>query len=223
MVEIDTSDPMRPKIISTETGAPKSLPTPTGGEAKKIQRVVMQGTIMKRKQSTMDKISKSLFGSEARAVVDYVVADVLVPAIKSTLVEMVKSGIERLIYGDNAPPNSIVRRNGVDIPYVSYSAISQQPKAVANIAPGRSAMHQFSELVFPRKSDATNLLTVITEYVDTYEILSVADFKEACGGLQADYTDEKYGWDKRDILYTHVQQTNGGWCLSLPRPKPIAP
>ncbi len=76
------------------------------------------------------------------------------------------------------------------------------------------ARHIFSDLVLATRSDAEEVLSTLVEYVDMYELVTVADFYDAVG-VASDYTDTKYGWD--DLREAYIRPVRGGYIIEFPR------
>lgn len=188
--------------------------------ARKVQKVV-KGGIYQRKEPILYQI----FGGEtANNIATYILWDVLIPAIKSTLSDMITNSVDMLFYGEGSRSGrstSRVRRDR-DRSYVSYNSLydNRRPRRESS---GRSIKrnrdrHRFDDIIFDNRTDAEEVLTTLVELVDQYDLATVEDFYDAAG-LQAEYTDGKYGWD--DLREAMVRSVRGGYILSLPTPLPI--
>ena len=62
----------------------------------------------------------------------------------------------------------------------------------------------------------------MNELIDTYGMVSVADFYDLVG-LQCNYTDNKYGWtDIRNASVVRVRDNDGnGYLIKLPKIQPL--
>ena len=80
-------------------------------ESKKLEKVV-NGSVKVRKKS---HLKEALISEDASNIKSYIVIDVLIPAIKKAISDIVKNGIEMLLYGDSG------RRNGQLSPSSSVS------------------------------------------------------------------------------------------------------
>lgn len=79
---------------------------------KKVERVI-KGGLVERKKPILVRI----FGDNTKSVGHYILWDVLIPASKNTITEMISNGIEMLLYGE--PRGNIRRDRGRS--YVSYT------------------------------------------------------------------------------------------------------
>ena len=88
-------------------------------EKKKVEKVI-SGTAKTRKKSGIDKVRDVFISDDAQNIKSYVMMDVLVPAIKKAISDIVTDGISMLLYGDT----NRGRRSSSN--YVSYDRISSR-------------------------------------------------------------------------------------------------
>lgn len=187
-------------------------------EEKKVAKVT-RGSVARRKEPLLDRI----FGGEtARSIGSYVIWDVLIPAAKSTISDIVTQSVEMLFYGERGSgrrSSSRIRRDR-DRSYVSYNSMYDTPRR--SISGGkerhRRDRHDFGDIIFETRGDAEEVLTALIELIDQYDLATVEDFFDAVG-LPTEYTDGKYGWNS--LGNVAIKPTRGGWFITLPRPKPI--
>ena len=195
---------------------------PEPKKEKEIKRVV-SGTVRKRKAPVLDRI----FGGETgRNIVEYILWDVLVPAAKSTISDIVTNSIEMALYGTTDSRSRSLRRDR-DRTYVSYNRMSDPPRRRSSRYSRRDeprresrmrTTHRFDEIVLDRRSDAEEVLSVLIELIETYDIATVGDFYDALG-MSSDYTDRRYGWESLDMA--SIRPVRGGYIFDMPKPYPI--
>ncbi|NLJ49831.1 MAG: hypothetical protein GX428_09665, partial [Candidatus Atribacteria bacterium] len=139
-----------------------------------------------KKKSFLSKVGGVFFGSDTDNVGSYILYDILIPAAKNTLSEMVSSGIEMLLFGENR--RTSVRRDR-DKSYISYNSISRDRSAAYRVR----ANHHFDEIIIDSRAEAEEVLSSLVELIDTYGVATVSDFYDLIG-MTADFTDNKYGW-----------------------------
>ena len=93
----------------------KSPPSPQG---KKIVKVV-NGPVKTKKKSLGRRFSETFIGEDKETVKSYLLFDVIVPAVKDTISELVKSAIDMILFGDTKASN-VRRRGGAS--YTSYGS-----------------------------------------------------------------------------------------------------
>jgi hypothetical protein len=193
------------------------LKKPEDKPTKRVERVV-SGAVRQRKAPFLDQ----MFGGEtAREIAHYVLWDVLVPAAKSTISDIVSNSIEMALYGTTDRRRSL--RRDRDRTYVNYARLSSGPRSSRwegrrdydNFRGSRARKtHRFDDIVLDRRTDAEEVLTVLLELVDQYGMATVADFYDAVG-MASEYTDRRYGWT--ELEEATVRPVRGGFILDMPR------
>lgn len=181
---------------------------------KKVSRVT-KGTVHQRKKPILDRI----FGGEtAQGIVEYVLYEVLIPAAKSTISDIVSNTIEMALYGETGKRSSRLRRDR-DVTHVSYNSIYDGRKSRSRSSSRRPrSRHRFDDIVIEKRVDAEEVLSTMVDQIDLYELVTVADFYEACG-IQSEYTDQNYGWES--LREASIRPVRGGYILDLPDPYPL--
>lgn len=182
-------------------------------ETKKVTKVT-KGAVRKRKEPFLYKI----FGGEtAKSIASYILWDVIVPAAKSTVTDVVSNSIEMLFYGDEGRKSNRVRRDK-GRSYVSYSSIydNRKREPATRRERGRNR-HRFDDVIIETRADAEEVLSTLIELIDQYDLCTVKDFYEAVG-ISAEYTDNKWGWES--LGNASIRPVRGGYILDLPAPEP---
>lgn len=184
-------------------------------EEKRPGRVV-SGVVSQRKTPILDQIVHS---DTARSIWQYIVWDVLVPAVKNTLSDIVTNSLDMALFGsDSRGKRSNRLRRSNDRTFVSYSEYYGQrtgrqfESSERRIGKGR---HRFDEIIFETRDDAETLLGTLVEMIDQYSLATVADFYSAAG-LESQYTDRNYGWESLDRA--SVRPVRGGFIIEMPKP-----
>lgn len=174
------------------------------------RKPVIKSGIIKRQEPLIYRI----FGGNIRETGDYLLWDVLIPALKDTIIDMIQNGIEGLVHGDTSGGRS--RRSRTkrhrDVSYVSYGDMYDTPRKRTKV---RSSENRFSEYIFISRADADEVLSTMLEIIDTYDAVSVYEFLELIGQV-GEYTDNKYGWD--NLARAKIARVRGGFALVLPDP-----
>lgn len=168
-----------------------------------------------------------IFGDHMQDIGSYVVWDVLIPTMKSTVSEIISNGIEMILYGDSGS-SPTRRRRGIsrerDRSYVSYNRMYDDRPRRSSQSQGKpkssrnKSRHQFNDITIETKPEAEEVLTVLVEAIDMYDVCTVADLYEAVG-LPTDFTDHKWGWDNLSSAY--VKRDRFGYSLVMPKPEPL--
>ena len=185
-------------------------------EKQKIKRVA-KGTVRQRKEPFLDRV----FGGEtSQNIVQYIVWEVLVPAAKSTISDIVTNTIEMALYGDTSSRRSSRLRRERDRTVVSYNSMyDRRPRRSASRPPRRAAnRHRFDSIIFESRVDAEDVLSTLVDCIEQYEMVTVADFYDA-SGQPSEHTDRRFGWES--LHEATVHPVRGGFIIDLPKPYPI--
>ena len=189
----------------------------TQGEAPKQ---VVQGKVTVKKKPAGQRFRESLGLESSRTVGDYLVWDVLIPAAKEMVADLVKKGIDVFLYGGSSQPSS--RRNGKG--HVSYEGYYSSRRtgdynSERRIRAGNRYAMDFREFVFDDRRDADMVLSELCEIIDTYGFAKLSDFYSLVGESDRTFTDHGYGWDA--LGSASVERVRDGWVLDMPRPIPL--
>ena len=182
-------------------------------EKKKIEPVVKSGAKL-RKKNELQKVAGSIISEDAKSVKSYILMDVLVPAIKDAIEDIVTNGIRMLLRGDTS-----ARRSGPSggISHMSYNKAYDRRDRSSLDRP-RGVM-DFDDLILPTRYEAEEVLRSLDDLIETYRIVSVADMYEAAGIRDFEYTARNYGW--KDIRRAEVVHVRNGYWLKMPNVSPI--
>lgn len=188
----------------------------------RIQRLekVVCDPVTQKKKGLWRKVKDSIIEDDSQSVLDYILQDVLIPALKEMIFDTGKGALEMTLFGGKRPGGGRLSRER-DRTYTSYNTISMRNRDPRDNRPQLSrqshAIHDFEEIVFTTRVDAEKVLMEIAELVDSqFRQATVADLLDACG-LDHSYTDEKWGWT--DLHDAYVDRVRGGWIIHLPRTK----
>lgn len=214
-------------VFPANSHSSKIVTQPTTREAveeKKVEKVVT-GTVIQRKTPLSKKFMSTFFGGDAKGVIGYVFQEVLLPAAKDTITDVVSQGIERMVYGES---RSTSRRTGHRpsgyAGYTSYNRYSgpaaarPDPRQKPGPSQKARANHDFGEIILPTRAEATDVIDSCFDLIAKYEVVTVADVWTLCGATPQ-FTDENWGWT--DIRGFGVTRITNGYLLDLPKPEPL--
>lgn len=180
-------------------------------EGKKVEKVV-RGSVKAKKKNEARKLADTFLSEDISSVKDYIVMDVLVPAVKKAVSDIVTNGIDMLLYGEAGHT-----KKGSRASHVSYGRYYDE----AGHKPARTARngYDYDDIILESRGEAEEVLSRMDELIDTYGIVSVADLYDLVG-ITGSYTDNKYGWtDIRSAKAVRVR--DGGYMLKMPRALPL--
>lgn len=186
------------------------------GEEKKVEKVV-RGKVKKKKKTEIRKFADVFIAEDAANVKSYILMDVLVPAVKKAISDIVQDGVSMILYGSANGGSKNRYGNASYVSYRSYSDRDRRDDRRNDYARNRSR-YDFDDIILSDRGEAEEVLTRMDELIDTYGIVSVADLYDLVG-INCDYTDNKYGWT--NIRNAEAIRVRDGYMLKLPKPLPI--
>ena len=170
---------------------------------------VVSGQAVVQKKTGFSKIASSIIAEDARNVGAYIVTDVLIPAIKKSLDDIVSNGIHMLLYGRAAES-----RSGSLASKISYSGFYQKSYNDRERQVDTSAF-DYDNIIFSNRGDAEAVLSSLDDIIDSYGVVSVGDLYELSDIAAPSYTVNKYGWT--NIRSAEVIRCRDGYMLKMPR------
>lgn len=178
------------------------------------RQAVTQGHARKK-----SAIVSNIISEDANEVKNYVLSDVVFPAIKDIIYNAFTSTIEMFLFGEargRRVGGGYSRGRGG---YSDYSRMyrryeDERPRGERTRA---SRSMGVVEAVVKTRADAVYVRDEMLHDVDDYEQVRVSEFYQLVG-MDTDYMDEKWGWtDLRDndIL---IRPYRGEFLISMPRP-----
>ena len=184
-------------------------------ERKKIEKVVT-GKVRTKKKSEISKLKDTFISEDVSNVKSYIVMDVLIPAAKKAISDIVRDGIDMILYGDTRG-----RRGGSSsgASYVSYRSYSDRDRRDDRRESSRTRVgYDYDDVILESRVEAEEVLQRMDELIETYGIVSVADLYDLVG-KSCNYTDNKYGWI--NIRNAEPVRVRDGYLLKMPKAGPI--
>ena len=181
-------------------------------DRKKVEKVV-HGRVRTKPKSGVSKITDSFISEDAANVKSYIVMDVLVPAVKKAISDIVRDGIDMILYGESRG-----RKSSSASGYVSYRDYSRSDDRDRFRDSRSRSSYAHDDIILDSRGEAEEVLTRMDELIDTYGNVSVADLYDLVG-KSSEYTDNKYGWT--NIRNAEPIRVRNGYMLKLPKALPI--
>ena len=184
-------------------------------EPKKVEKVI-KGSVVTRKKTLSRRFVDIFFGDDVDSVSSYIMYEVLVPAVKDTLFDMIRGGTEMILFGESKGAARPRRSGGGgNRSYVHYDRVSYRDEWRREASPRNRSRHNFDEIVLESRTEAEDVRNNLVDLIEEYSIATVADLYDMVG-IDRNYTDEKWGWD--NLASSRVERVKGGWLVNLPRP-----
>ena len=178
---------------------------------KKIEPVV-KGKVTTKKNNVR-KLTNTFVTEDIQNVKSYVLMDVLVPAIKKAISDIVTNGIDMLLYGETG--RSRRKSNASVVSYRNYYDSRREERYSSSRT---RTGYSYDDVVLETRGEAEDVLSRMDELIDTYGVVSVADLYDLVG-ISCNYTDNKYGWT--NLRNAEPVRVRDGYMLKLPKALPI--
>lgn len=189
------------------------------------EREPMQVVASGRKvpQSAGRKFLSEFIADDIHNIKDYILWDVLLPAIKNAISDTVTNGIDMLLFGQTRTRggNTVKRITPYSSLYsnnVSSNRVFKYNETVQDRRPRSLGGYSYQEVVLATRPEAEDVLAQMRLYLDRYGVVSVGDLYGAVGEVP-DMIDNKWGWS--DLSGACVQRCSDGFILRMPRVESI--
>lgn len=180
-------------------------------EKKKVEKVVTGKTVTKKK-GNVQKFADVFISEDINNVKSYILMDVLIPALKKAVSDIVTNGIDMLLYGETGHTKN--RSRGSKIAYNSIYKDSRE------LLPRRARNDfDYDRIIFNSRGDAEAVLNAMDEMISQYKVVTVGDLYDLADVTTSNYMINKYGWT--DIRTADVVRVSEGYIIKLPKPMPL--
>lgn len=186
----------------------------SSGSERVIEKVEMTGSVKTKKKGEIRKFADIFVAEDISTVRQYIVMDVLVPAAKKAISDIVTNGIDMILYGEAG--RSQRRSGGSKINYGGYFDRPSEPKRAGS---ANRRGFDYDEIIFDSRGDAERVLDEMDAVIEKYGSISVADLYDMADVSNTNHTSNKYGWT--DIHTAKAVRVRDGYVLNLPKPMPI--
>ena len=180
---------------------------------KKVEKVIA-GTAKSKKKSEIRKFTDVFISEDVNNVKSYILLEVLVPAIKKAISDIVTNGIDMILYGETGKTKS--NSTASKISYRSYYDGGNGRRDYSTVR--TKTGYNYDDIILDNRGEAEDVLLRMDELISTYGLVSVADLYDLVG-VTGNYTDNKYGWT--DIRSASVIRVRDGYMLKLPKALPL--
>ena len=180
----------------------------------KVAEKVTTGEVTVKKKSSFSKFVGEIIQEDTQTVKNYIFMDVLLPSLKKAISDIVRNGVDMMLYGRTGVSKPGTRDIGDRVSYRQYYEGNR-----ANVPERRGTVYDYEELIFNNRGDADVVLERMFEDMEAYGIVAVGNMLEYAG-LPTRSTDFDYGW--MDLRTAYVQSVYNGYVIKLPRVLPIS-
>jgi hypothetical protein len=174
----------------------------------KVEKIVT-GTVITKKKTGLRKFTEEFISDDAKNIKSYVIKDVIIPALKKVISDIVRDGIDMILYGGVGDSG---RRSNVD--RISYRNYYDNRSSVRRDDRTYSSVYDYDDIILATMGEARDVLSRMDELIDTYGMVSVADLYDLVG-ISGNYTDNKYGWT--NLKTARITRVRDGYRIEMPR------
>lgn len=173
---------------------------------KKVEKVV-SGKTSTKKKSGIRKLSDTFLSEDVSNVKSYIFSEVLLPAAKKLVSDIVTNGTNMLLYGE-------IKNKKGNSSKVSYSRYYDD-RSRDYRSPVVRNNFDYDEIIFETRGDAEAVLDAMYDILNQYKVVSVAELYDLASITTHNYTCNNYGWI--DLRESSVVRVRDGYILKLPR------
>jgi hypothetical protein len=217
---------MRPPVAAAPASA--SAKPEQSEDRPKVEKAI-EGTAAVKRKSVGSRFRTIFTGVSLKDVVDDVVDKAIIPGIKGLLFDAGERALERCFGNGGVSPNRTAAKsmvtNAAHVAYNKFAAptvvtrieATSQPTMMSRRA---QAVFDFEELEFETRRDATIILDLMYDHLQTYGTVSVAEFY-GWADVKGNFTDQNYGWRSLAGAGPTRNPRTGKYTLNLPYPTPL--
>lgn len=182
---------------------------------KKVEAVIT-GAAKTRKKGEMQKFADVFIAEDANNVKSYILMEVIIPAVKKAISDIVTTGIDMILYGEAGRS----RKNGTasKVSYRNYYE-RDSDRIRAGSAANRRGGLEYDDILFDTRGDAEAVLDAMNDIISQYGTVSVSDFYDLARVPNDNFTMNRYGWT--NIAGATAVRVRDGYILKLPRAIPL--
>jgi hypothetical protein len=193
---------------------------PLSERPEKIERVT-SAPAQQRKRGLGRQFKETFIEGSSRMAFDYMLLEVVVPAIQNTLIDALQGGLERWIRGERRGRRSTSTYSSDNLGHVNYNRMypNQPPSTTRMLSRQARARHDFGEIILQSRPEAEDVIDRMYDVLSRYGSVPVSTLYSLTG-IQPSHTDEKWGWTSLPGAKA-IRQRDGTWLLDLPEPEPL--
>ena len=199
-----------PDNSHTNRDAKKELQKAEGKRAEKV----IKGKA-KVKKNEVRKLTDVFISEDVSNVKSYILMDVIVPAVKKAIYDLVVGTLDMSLYGGRGANGK--RPIADKVSYRDYNSVSRRDDRTYNTNRTASG-YSYDDIIVDTRGEAESVLARMDEIMEEYESVRVADLYDLVG-VTGQYTDNNYGWT--NIRNAEVVRVRDGYKIKMPRAIPL--
>ena len=177
---------------------------------KRCEAIVTE-QVKTKKRRGFRRLADIFMAEDTSNVKSYLFMDVIVPAIKKGILDVVTNGVDMLLYGSTG--HSSKKSTASKVSYRSYYDREDIP-----VTRSKSSF-DYEDIIFSNRGDAEAVLCALEDIIEQYGVASVGDLYDLADVSTTNYMINKYGWT--NLRSAQVIRSRDGYLLKLPKALPI--
>lgn len=182
-------------------------------ERPKVNKVI-SGNVVGKRRDPIKKVGQLFFAEDISSIKNYIIFDVLLPAIKNVVADSITNSVSMALFGDFRTGTN---RSGITSALNSptkYSTVYRMGESPKIASTSRSRFF-FENPIVEDKADAERVIRDLQDLIEAQEYATVADMYSMLG-VKSEPTYNNYGWYK--IGQAKPIPVKEGWVINLPKP-----
>ncbi len=177
---------------------------------KRVEKPVANGKA--RKKGEIQKFADVFIAEDAKNVKSYLFMEVIVPAVKKAISDMVTTGIDMILYGEsgkrgrNSPASKTSYRDYYD---------RNEGRVYAGSSNTKRGGIDYDDIIFESRGDAEAVLDAMADIIHQFGMVSVADFYDLARVPNDNFTMNRFGWT--NLTGATVVRIRDGHIIKLPK------
>lgn len=165
-----------------------------------------------RKKGEIQKFADVFIAEDASNVKSYLLMEVVVPAVKKAISDMVTTGVDMLLYGESGKRG----KNGpaAKVSYRNYYE-RDEGRVYAGSASSKRRSIDYDDIIFGSRGDAEAVLDAMDDIIRQFGMVSVADLYDLAKVPNDNFTMNRFGWT--NLTGASVARVRDGHVIKLPR------
>lgn len=177
---------------------------------KRVEKPVAMGKA--RKKGEIQKFADVFIAEDAKNVKSYLFMEVIVPAVKKAISDMVTTGIDMILYGEsgkrgrNSPTSKTSYRDYYD---------RNEGRVYAGSSNSKRGGIDYDDIIFESRGDAEAVLDAMADIIHQFGMVSVADLYDLARVPNDNFTMNRFGWT--NLAGATVVRIRDGHIIKLPK------
>lgn len=173
----------------------------------KLEKVIKGEVVTK----STNKFTNEFVKEEPSYVRDYILGEIILPAVKNTIADIIKNATDLFLFGEVSGTRHSDNRTGYSR-RARDDDYERRPRDRNRYNTVR--YDDFSDIVMSSRADALTVLNDLKDQIEDYGAATVANFYELVGE-DSTASDNKWGWPNLDRAY--VSSVRGGFIIEFPK------